>query len=82
MDDSLLDLQLMIARASDSEDRYLAALKAAEFAYGEISAAAGLCLIELADYLERSKRFEEAELVATRYREILLLLARKNGLIS
>lgn len=77
-----VSLQLIFAREADTEDLYLAAFKAAEHAYGARSAAAGLCLIELADFLERERRFDEAEQVTTRYREILLLLARQNELIN
>jgi hypothetical protein len=56
------------------------ALVIAENTYGSESAEAGLCLMDLADFLEDEGDIEEAEIVTVRYREILSQLSVKLGL--
>lgn len=73
--------ELMMGRATNLEMRFRNAVLAAETAYGPESGEVGVCLIELADYLEKVEKFEEAEQVTERYRALLLSLARKHGLI-
>ncbi len=56
------------------------ALKLSEESYGADSASAGLCLIELADLMEKEGRFDEAEFITARYRYILLTHAQRLGI--
>lgn len=79
-------LLLQAARTSEprdplfSEDCLRRALRAAETTWGLDSAEAGLCLLELADFLERSGRLDESETVCSQYRAILCKYARQLGL--
>lgn len=58
------------------------ALRSAEIEFGPDSAEAGLCLIDLADWLEQSGRIEEAKAMTKRYRTIIYKLACSVGLID
>ncbi len=53
------------------------ALNDAERAFGPDSPEAGLCLIDLADWLEQSGEYREAAVFTERYREILCRFARE-----
>ena len=75
-------LLLQAARASEprdpafSENCLRKALKSAEEIQGEQSAEAGLCLAELAVFLKRNGKNDEAELLSQRYREIFRVYTR------
>jgi hypothetical protein len=67
---------------ASTEENLRKALKCAEEAHGDRSFEAGLCLLELSDYLESANRIDEAEELTNRYRDILLDLAKDLGLDS
>ena len=67
---------------ASTEDNLRKALKCAEESHGDRSFEAGLCLLELSDYLESVNRNLEAEELTERYREILIELAKDLGLDS
>lgn len=58
------------------------ALEFAEMTYGEDSSQAGICLMELADFLEKWGRFEEAEEMTERYRDILCHYIEDLGILD
>jgi hypothetical protein len=63
----------------NSEACFRQALSDAEDRFGDDSAEAGLCLIELCDFLERQGKNSEAELLSRRYLSILRNYAFKLG---
>ncbi|MBX9687892.1 MAG: hypothetical protein K2X27_14395 [Candidatus Obscuribacterales bacterium] len=80
------NLLIQAARASESRNPVFSenclrkALRSAEECHGKESAEAGLCLLELADFLERIGMFSEAESLSQRYQNILCKYARELGL--
>lgn len=81
-------LLLQAARTSEprdpvfSEDCLRRALRCAETTWGQESAEAGLCLIELADFLERKGRLAESETASAKYRNILCRYAGQLGIVK
>lgn len=82
METHISRLRHIIGRAVNAEEIYRFALDEAEQFYGMHSAEVGLCLIDLADHLERVRKFEEAETVTARYKAILLSLSKETGSFS
>jgi hypothetical protein len=74
------EILLVLARASKSESFARRALGETEAAFGPESPETGLCLMDLADCLEQSGKFHEAETVTERYRAILCRIAREMGI--
>ena len=73
------EVLLFIGHNGQSEHLIRQALCLAEESFGPKSAEAGLCLIDLADCLERLGKFDEAGAVTERYKAILCRFARGNG---
>lgn len=74
------EILLVLARAGKSESFARRALGEAESAFGLESPETGLCLMDLADCLEQSGNFHEAETVTERYKAILCRFAREMGI--
>ena len=80
------NLLIQAARAAEKRDPGFSegclrqALRSAELFCGVESAEAGLCLMELSDFLERAGRQEEADELSARYCAILTNYAKSLGI--
>lgn len=63
-----------------SESCFRKALQSSELHFGPESPEAGLCLIELADFLERRGQMDESARLSDRYRSILVNYAFRLGI--
>ena len=72
----LLGRARQLTGTGNPEELFRQALESAERSFGAESPEVGLCLMELADWLEKSGKQEEADSLTERYRAIICVLVQ------